>query len=660
MAIVACDTSTHDDSMARHGSPYSELDDSIAAMSPEAPAMLAAAMRTASDSLEYYELYFRKLRINVTSGNIHPDSLDWTPVEKFLDNARPSERINSLKGVIYNLKGYSYLKYGCDPHTTISFYKKAYDALAKSDNLAKLPDVCANIGDIYINLNDMPAGAQWYRRALFLSDSLHLPEADRISLHMGLARIYQNIGDTDSADKGYRRVKEHLDELPLNMQIYFLNNYGNFLYFSGKYREAETTFNYLKRLLIDNGMENEVDMQVCKINLADIYLNLGEPDKARENLADPESFFKATGNSIGIYYANTIRIGLALLDNNVDEARKVMESEKIDAPIDYNLVNIRHGYRIKYYEKNGDYRNAYNELLAQKAYHDSLGHNITRMHASDIMARYTQDTLALHHRIAMQEKDNVIYHSRLMVTGSVVTIIILILLSLYLITLNRKRRLQTDMQLMRIKLAGIRNLISPHFTFNVLNHRIAKAREGDERELTALVKLIRENIRMSGHLFVTLEKEMDFVRRYLDVVYHEVKDISIDMKLPDEDDLKRLYIPSTFIQILVENALKHGFHDKNDEKRLSITITTGTEFYTVDVTDNGAGFDIRHNNTEDSAGTGLRLIRSTIAVVNRENKHKITFTISNITSPVDGSCTGCRASLIIPVDAGRNQENALF
>lgn len=202
------------------------------------------------------------------------------------------------------------------------------------------------------------------------------------------------------------------------------------------------------------------------------------------------------------------------------------------------------------------------------------------------------------------------------------------------------------MQLMNIKLSSIRNLISPHFIFNVLNHTVAKTDTRDSGELISLIRLIRENIKMSGHLYVTLKEEMDFVNSYIEVIKFNMQ-LTVTEQLPDNSYLDRHLIPSTFIQTLVENAIKHGFSEKNDDNRLEINVTTSNDFYTVRVTDNGRGFDIRRSQATDG-GTGLKVIRNTIAILNRENRQKISFLISNITDD-NGNIKGCEAILTIPV-----------
>ena len=67
-----------------------------------------------------------------------------------------------------------------------------------------------------------------------------------------------------------------------------------------------------------------------------------------------------------------------------------------------------------------------------------------------------------------------------------------------------------------LRLKNIRNRISPHFIFNVLNREISslKDRESNHR-LYELVKLIRYNLELTESLAVTLAEELDFVKTYI-------------------------------------------------------------------------------------------------------------------------------------------------
>lgn len=619
------------------------LDDSLAANSPHTRDMITRAMNEAEDSMDYYDCYLRMQRYNISLNLPDTSMLDWERPAHFLYNQKQTPRIKGMLAYLYNTKGYYNHKFHYNPHSTIRYYSKACALLDKSDTKDNAPDVCANLGDAYVAVNDMPHAAYWYRRALFLSDSLNLPYDNRLSLNMGLGRIYLNLGDFEAARRCYADTDRNFDRMPLNMKLYFLNNYGNYYYYTKDYAKSLGVFMRLKRLLEAQHMDDSYEMYLCKINMADTYFNLGDTGKARPYLDEAAAFFSKIGDETGTYYANTIKIGMALKRGDNAGVKNILDNEHIKTTIDFNLSNIRQDYMRDYYVRKGDYRNAYLNLKEAVSRNDSLKHNLSRMRTSEIMMRHAQDTMQLHLKLKMQEKDAHIRKARWALAFGLMIIAILVLITVSILIYSRKRRLQTQMQLMNLKLASARNLISPHFIFNVLNNRISENSGTDEKALVNLANLIRANLNLSGRPYVSLKEELDFVRHYVEVLQADSRDnISFTTETPPDSTLRNIMIPSMFIQILVENALKHGLKGRHGDKRLSISVKTGNGRYTVSVTDNGTGFDIRHRNN-NSTGTGLKVIRSTISILNRMNKRKMRLSIRNLHDP-QGRITGCEAT----------------
>lgn len=644
MTLCSCRKDVDDTRAEEHRLALKAVDDSVAVNAPTTGKIIERGLAAATDSMDYYDWYLRRLRYAVSLNMPDTSRLDWTRAFAFLNRRPETPRVRGMQAFLYNVKGYYYHKFHYNPHETIHLYDKAYRLLFGSDSEDGLPNVCANLGDAYVSVNDMPRAALWYRRALLLADSLRLPAEDNVSLYMGLGRIYLNLNDLEAARECYVKTDENFDKMPLNMKLYFLNNYGNYHYYAKDYRSALAMFMRLKRLLDANGMAKSYEMYLCKINMADTYLNLGDADRALALLDEVDPFFRKLGDDTGIYYANTIRIGIELKRNNVGAVKKIIDGEHFSTPIDFNMVNIRRRYLREYHVKKGEYKEAYDNLLAFIQYNDSLKHNLIRMRTSEIMMRYTQDTLSLHHRIAMQEKDASLRKSLYGIyIGASSAIVLALLLFLY-VAYARKRRLQMYMRLMSVQLTDARRRISPHFIFNVLNNRISRADSRDADELMQLVRLIRAGLGMSGKSFVSLKEELDFVKYYIGIERTCIgQDFVFTIDAPTDDVLEQIAVPSMFVQILVENAIKHGLKGLEGDKRLTVSVKTDASRCRISVIDNGKGFDIRHRN-ENSTGTGLKVIRSTIALLNRTNKHKISLSINNLRDE-RGNIKGCEAAL---------------
>lgn len=624
------------------------LDESLAVNSPHAPEMIRHGLENATDSLDYYDWLLRLLRYRVLRGGPDTSFTHWRQAYGYLLKQEQTPRVNGMMAFLFNTQGSYYQKLHYKPEKAIKAYENAYEKLIDSDSKQKMPDVCANLGDAYIFANDMPHAAMWYRRALFIADSLRLPAKDDVTLYMGLGRIYLNLQDFDSALNCYKRADKSFSQMSVNMQLYFLTNYGNYFYYAKDYKMAEAVFSRQEKLLAENDMQDSYEMYVCKLNMADVLLNLGRTDEATRLLDRADAYFNKIGDATAIYYCNTIRMGLALKEGNTAKAKSILDKETPPATIDFNLVNIRHRYLLEYFVRKGDYKKAYITLEDNVRRNDSLKHNIANMRASEIMMRYSQDSLRLHAKLLLQEKDAHIHAAYLWLYVGILLIAVLVLLLLFGTTYFRKRRLDMYMQLMHTQLANMRSRISPHFIFNVLNNRIANTNGSDAGELMTLVKLIRANLNMTGKYYVSMKEELDFVSYYISVERHIIgDDFTYEVNAPSDDELAEIMVPSMFIQILVENSIKHGLKNRKGAKRICVDITKGETDCTITVTDNGTGFDIRNSNPS-STKTGIKVIRNTINIINHENKRKIRLDIKNIDAP-DGSVAGCQVTLVLPL-----------
>ena len=653
IALQACNAKQSNDETAQNGN-MRWLDDSIAALAPSALQAIEKGMNEADDSTTYYEYMLRKARFY--SLTEHPERAD-TLIDRVtafvmhqddgyyaINGTCLSPRLNSLIAGAKACQAARYMSNHRDPRHIVSLYNDTYQLLLNSDSKHNLPKTCANMADAYLLCNDLTNAAKWYRRALFLVDSLDLPQKENITLYMGLAQIYLTLRNYNNAKLYYDQTEPHVKEMSPSMQAYYINNLGNFYYFQGDYKHALLTFLRMKKMLEQHGMVRTFDMYLCKINLADVFLNLGKLNDATAMLDDVEPYFRAQGDNTSIYYCNTIRFGIAVRAGRMQEAGRLMADKTDESLIPYTLVNIRNRYKRRYYELTGNYSKAYALLNRSISYNDSIEHNLSNMRSAEIMSRFTTDTLQLHRDLAIEHKNaeiqNIKFTSTLAISIAVTSILLLILY-LYL----RKRRFKIQLRMMNLKLDNIRNRISPHFMFNVLNNRIIKSDVKESNELTELAQLIRANLDMSSTLGVELQKELEFVQQYIRVEsYLMGDDFHFNIDIAPDVDASSVRIPSMFIQIMTENSIKHALRNKEGVKLLSITVRREQHNTVIRVTDNGPGF----NPATLHRKTGMNIISQTIAVINVRNKDKIRFAIRNIYSPDGQQTKGCEATLKVP------------
>ena len=68
-------------------------------------------------------------------------------------------------------------------------------------------------------------------------------------------------------------------------------------------------------------------------------------------------------------------------------------------------------------------------------------------------------------------------------------------------------------QVTKLKMESIRNRVSPHFIFNILNREISSEEEGSSRrtQLSGLVELLRSSLEITEKLSITLEDRKSVV-----------------------------------------------------------------------------------------------------------------------------------------------------
>lgn len=620
---------------------YQALNDSMQHLSTKALTLIRQQMEEADDSLTWYDYYLMYGRHYLLTAN-HDSVVPYAErTLRFANRQQQTPRTRGLAALANStLASYHYLLHH-ESDTVIRLYHQAYQLMMESDIKESLPDMSANLGDAYVAQGNLAEGSRWYRRALYLNDSLALPQKQTLTLYMGLGRIYTTVGDFEQARSYYERTDRQFDEMKPNMQSYFLNNYGNYFYFRQQYPQALQTFRRLKAHLERHKAQDNFDMFLCKINMADVFLNLGQTDSASLYVDEAEQYFKEQQVNVGVYYAQTIRIGIALKEKRLKDVERILQEAQGTDVADHDMKAIRHRYLNQYYAAIGDYKKAYAGLRSHIMYTDSTAYRLKNMRSEDILTRLTEDTIRLHHQLALKEKED--YHQKERqwgITTLAMTIIIILLFILWG-SQEHKRRLQTSLDIMMLRLQNARQRISPHFVFNVLNSEITKSNEDVSHHLSMLAQLIRTNLDLTHNNYITLAEELDFVSQYIDIERETLNgDFDFSIEAPERAVLESIMTPSMLVQILTENALLHGLKNKEGEKKLTIRVETDDQETRISVIDNGPGFDIRQYSSHRSR-TGLNIIRTTVSAVNEENKkHKMRFDIHND--------NGCHAILTIP------------
>ena len=619
-------------------------------LSPRAHILVDSALAHSTDSLTFYDYYVELARLYLQT---RPESVEYCTdrITSFANSQKETPRIIGLKAEAKHLRANYDYRIKQKYKDAIDNNLEAYRLFLQSDMKTNAAKICANIGDIYMEQDLLPEAAAWYRRALVVTDSLQMPEEESYTFYMGLGHIYCVLQDYKMSEKYYSKARQGFDKMHSNMQMAFLNNYGNLKYYSKDYAGALATFESLDSLIVSLGMKGKPDDYLCQLNMADILVNLGRNKESMEKLEPADSFFRANNNPLPIYYANTIRIANALDKNDIATVKEVIDNDPKGTPIIEDMINIRERYLHDYFVKTG------NELMAvkmERAYNhrrDSIDQSREHMRSTDIMTRLALDTLTLHNQLRIKEKNEEISHNRLvwaLVAGGMLLVALgLLAWTFYL----RKRNADKQLEIINLKISNNRNVIAPHFIFNVLKQASIQQGKEADNSIEGIIKLMRSQIAVSRKVFVTLGEELEFTKNYVNLAKASLEgDFIFTINKSDDPSIDQRLVPSTFVQILAENAIKHALREVEGEKRLTIDIEDTPSQTSISISDNGHGFDIRSRAA--GTGTGLSVIRRTLTLYNASHRHKIAFNIENRTDDA-GRITGCTVHMVVPTDVAQ-------
>jgi sensor histidine kinase YesM len=130
---------------------------------------------------------------------------------------------------------------------------------------------------------------------------------------------------------------------------------------------------------------------------------------------------------------------------------------------------------------------------------------------------------------------------------------------------------QRDMELRNLK-----NQLNPHFLFNTLNNIYALIEiDKDKAQQTVheLSKLLRYTLYENNEKEVTLDKELNFMRSYIELMKLRFgSNVKLTVDIP-EDNVNHLKIAPLMFISMVENAFKHGVSStKPSEINIKMTV----------------------------------------------------------------------------------------
>lgn len=208
-----------------------------------------------------------------------------------------------------------------------------------------------------------------------------------------------------------------------------------------------------------------------------------------------------------------------------------------------------------------------------------------------------------------------------------------------LLEIQNQKQIKSDFekQLAELEMKALRSQINPHFIFNSLNsiryHILMKDWEKASDYLIRFAKLLRKILQSSREHTISLQDELEMVSLYLELERLRFDDyFTYEIVAGPEIDLEDIEIPPMLIQPYVENSVKHGLiHSTDPVKTLTIEIRKAKGGFKIEIRDNGIGRrKASLNKSEGSSGLGLQITSERIALFNKQYKHSLKATITDL------------------------------
>lgn len=604
-------------------------------------------MEEAKDSLVKYNYLAMTLKTYLITSQLDSAQIVIQQIHDFIERQHSSSQMADLESECFNMKGNIFARVGNMDSAEICF-RKAYELRMRGTRIEVVPDILMNLADANNRLGKLDIGAAWYRRALLMCDSLHIASTKKPPIYYGLAQVYVTMRDFEQCDYYYNLAGESYDSmLPYEKYIY-LNNRGTSYYYREDY---QTAIKYFQKVidLVEGYDDMSFELNLGRLNLGDCYLQLNMVDLAVKYINECQLFFEEMGVSTALYYIDTQKIELALLQKDFQEARRLLSESVVPPGIDPDMVHIRNKYLQQFYEETGNYKRAYHYLQRNNLLDDSIRNERVRMRTADLTLRYQQDSTLMAYRVLLQEQKNevLVLRQTQFVVFAVAVVSILTAVFLYLYSKKKRALLlaRNHRTVSTLRLENIRNRLSPHFIFNVLNREMAERNVEEKQELSSLVKLMRRNLELAEQLCVTLAEELDFVKTYINLERRSLgPDFHSELKIEKDVQPEQIRIPSMMIQIPVENAVKHALREKEGERNLWVSVCRRGNGICIKITDNGGGY--RPDSRNRGTGTGMKVIMQTIQILNNKNKEAIDVSVHNVS--LQSGEMGCEVTFWLP------------
>ncbi|MEP4092289.1 histidine kinase [Reichenbachiella sp.] len=154
---------------------------------------------------------------------------------------------------------------------------------------------------------------------------------------------------------------------------------------------------------------------------------------------------------------------------------------------------------------------------------------------------------------------------------------------------SEEKRRELNRSLIEAQLGVLKAQMKPHFLFNSL-HAISGLilKKQNELAITVITKLsdlLRDSLNMDEKKWITLNEEIDFINRYLEIyVLRFGKQLTYSFEVKEGTELA--LVPPALLQPIVENSLVHGIVPNDNQGHININARIKENYLEIEVCNN--------------------------------------------------------------------------
>ncbi len=547
-----------------------------------------------------------------------------------------------------------------------------------------------NIGSIYLQMGEHSKAEQYFLTAKNTFISPYYTADFYAVILQKLGNTNQFNGDLTSAEKNYKIaisvLKDDSSEL---IKAYILQDLGNLNVKQKKYTEALE--NFAKGTEIFKKLKKTKSIVELNADMLDVYYNQGDYEKVInigeevlknsqtrpvwiKTLEKLENIYEQKKNYELAFKKMKFRKWLEDI-NKKEETKKAIS--KIQAEYDLQLKDSKNYTELQKQTVLNQRILAENEILrlktelenqmfSQKTRERELKTKFERDSIkSEISGIKIKEQLALN-SLRFEKLNQKIELEKRTEKYILLTLASLLFFSAAIYWYRKQQARQRvsheritsklEQQLAETEISALRSQMNPHFIFNCLNSIKLYSLENDSESasiyLTKFSKLIRLVLENSRSERLTLEKEIETLRLYIEMEIMRFKEkVQYEMVVSPEIDQQYVEIPPLLIQPFVENAIWHGLMHKEFGGKVSIMVNLIQEIMLeIQIIDNGVGrkksAEYKSKTATNHKSFGMKVTNERIDLINQIYKTKAKVEIVDL---YDEKQTGIGTKVIIQI-----------